>query len=161
MPVTARAAALLHSGFRQGTHNQLAQGTQMTNWKRAVAIAALTLTMPLHALAAGAIAVDDEDRGEAGYGWVIGAKTMDDAGPAAMAECFEGGNKACRVALRFEACGAYAASWRFSNAGRGATKAEAIANALKNCKDCRVVVADCETASFPQSSPNVHTAASR
>jgi hypothetical protein len=131
----------------------------MTKWNRLAAIAGLSITMPLQAFAAGAIAVDDEDRGEAGYGWVIGAKTLDDAGPAAMAECFEGGNKACRVAVRFDACGAYAASWRFSNTGRGATRAEAVANALKNCKDCKVVVADCDTGS--QSNPNVRTAASR
>jgi Domain of unknown function (DUF4189) len=116
----------------------------MKLFKGIAAVAALTFLIPLHALAAGAIAVDDENN-EFGYGWVIGKTSMEEASNAAMAECFEGGNKSCRVATRFERCGAYAASWRFSNAGSGATKAEAISNALRNCKDCKIVVADCET----------------
>jgi hypothetical protein len=112
--------------------------------KRTAALAALCLAIPFQAFAAGAIAVDEEGT-EAGYGWVIGKKSMGEAGSAAMAECFDGGNKACRIAVRFEACGAYAASWRFSNAGWGATKAEAQAMALRDCKDCKIVVSDCDT----------------
>jgi hypothetical protein len=117
----------------------------MKNWKLTAAIVALSLTMPFQALAAGAIAVDDEDVSEAGYGWVIGARNTDTAGSAAMAECFEAGHKACRIAVRFEACGAYAASKRFSAVGYGATRVEANAMALRNCKDCKIVVSDCDT----------------
>jgi hypothetical protein len=125
----------------------------MNNLKLLAAIATLTFALPLHAVAAGAIAVDDEDGATPGYGWVIGQKSTENAGNAAMAECFDGGGKQCRVAVRFEACGAYAASWRFSHAGSGATKAEAIKAALKDCKDCKVVVADCDNS--PQSKTNL------
>jgi hypothetical protein len=129
----------------------------MKSWKCMAAIAALSLAMPLQALASGAIAVDDEDGGEAGYAWITGAKSQDTAGWVAMSQCIEAGGKACRVAVRFEACAAYAASWRFSSVGRGPTKASASMMALRNCEGCKIVVADCDE-SGPQEEPELRAA---
>jgi hypothetical protein len=116
----------------------------MKSFKGIAALAALALFLPLQSLAAGAIAVDDSNLTQVGYGWVIGRSSMEDAGSAAWAECVDGGNKHCRIATRFERCGAFAASAKSSNAGSGSTKAEAISSALRNCKDCKIVVADCD-----------------
>ena len=115
----------------------------MKTMKRIAAVAALTLVIPFQAFAAGAIAVD-EDQDLTAYGASSGRTNATDAGRIALAKCVETGHHSCKVAVRYEYCGAYAASWRFSSTGTGRTKAEAIKNALRDCKECRVVVADCE-----------------
>ena len=113
---------------------------------KAIAAAALCLAFPLQAFAAGAIAVDEE-LNVPSVSPVTGHATVRDAGKAAMDQCTETGNYSCKVAVRFEQCGAYAASWRFSSVGTGATKAEAIAMAQRDCPECTIVTAACETSS--------------
>lgn len=99
------------------------------------------------ALAAGAIAVDDEEGenpGDVGYGIGYGS-SREEAATAAMAECRKSGNKGCKVAVRFDTCGAYAASKAHFGVGWGASKAVATAAALESCgAGCKLVVADCE-----------------
>ena len=116
----------------------------MKNMKRFAAVAALTLAFPWQVMAAGAIAVD-EDQEVIAVGAAYGTSSTSDAGKVALAKCVETGHHSCKVAVRYEHCGAYAASWRFSSVGTGSTKAEAINMALRDCKECRVVVADCES----------------
>jgi Domain of unknown function (DUF4189) len=62
------------------------------------------------AFAAGAIAVDDDEGTDAGYGFVTGASSRDVAGAEAMKLCKKAGNGDCRIVARFDTCGAYAAS---------------------------------------------------
>ncbi|APV50022.1 hypothetical protein BWI17_10205 [Betaproteobacteria bacterium GR16-43] len=117
----------------------------MKNIQRIAAVTTLCLAFPWQALAAGAIAVD-EDQDLTAYGASSGRDSKFEAGRIALGKCVETGHHSCKVAVRYEYCGAYAASWRFSSTGTGRTKAEAIANALKDCSECKVVVADCEGA---------------
>ncbi len=116
----------------------------------AMALFALSLTVvaaPLPVLAAGAIAVDDEEGdnpGEVGYGVGYGS-SRDEAASAALAECRKAGNKSCKVAVRYDTCGAYAASKEHYGVGWGANKMTATAKALEACgAGCKLVVADCE-----------------
>lgn len=99
------------------------------------------------AMAAGAIAVDDEQGSKAsdiGYGIGSGS-TRDEAGREAMAECKKSGNASCKVAVRYDHCGAYAASSEYSGIGWGDSESEAKANALEACgKGCRIAVSDCQ-----------------
>lgn len=97
--------------------------------------------------AAGAIAVDDEEgqgAKEVGYGVGEGA-TRAEAAKHALAERKKAGNKDCKVAVRYDTCGAYAASKKHSGIGFGKTKAIATKKALDECGigACRIVVADC------------------
>lgn len=99
------------------------------------------------AFAAGAIAVDDEEgqsAKETGYGVGEGA-TRAEAAKHALAECKKAGNKDCKVVVRYDTCGAYAASKKHSGIGFGKTKAIATKKALDECgiSACRIVVADC------------------
>lgn len=99
------------------------------------------------AMAAGAIAVDDEagsSASEAGYG-VGSGSTREAAGADAMKECKKAGNTNCKVAVRYDTCGAYAASKTDSGTGWGSSEAEAKNNALEACgAGCRLVVSDCD-----------------
>ncbi len=105
-----------------------------------------SLILPLGAYAAGAIAVDDEEgERDPGYGVVTGASSRDEAGRGAMAECRKQGNKACKVAVRFDACGAYASSRKNSGIGYGKTEDVARTMAMNECgtRACKIVVAEC------------------
>ncbi|MBI2768063.1 MAG: DUF4189 domain-containing protein [Burkholderiales bacterium] len=106
-----------------------------------------SLILPLGAFAAGAIAVDDEEgENDPGYGIVTGSSSRDAAGAAALAECRKQGNKNCKVAVRFDTCGAYASSKKNSGIGFGGTIGLARAKALEDCgaNACKIIVSDCE-----------------
>ncbi len=113
-------------------------------------LAALALVLCLHAsaLAFGAIAVDDEaglDPVDVGWGFSTGHDTPAEAALFALDQCRKAGNGECRVAARFEACGAYVVSHSRFDVGWGPTKQDALFMALNGCgPDCRVVVAECE-----------------
>lgn len=98
------------------------------------------------ALAAGAIAVDDEagdSAGTAGYG-VGGGDSDAEANKNALQFCRESGNKNCKVVLTYAKCGAYASSKNEYGTGEGATEAAATKAAMEACgKNCKLVVADC------------------
>jgi hypothetical protein len=118
----------------------------MRSFLSMVAVAAV-LGFSGAALAAGAIAVDDEEgtkASEVGYGIGQGA-TRDAAAAAAVRECKKAGNANCKVVVRYDGCGAYAASKNYSGAGWGTSESAAKAKALEECGNsaCRVVVADC------------------
>jgi hypothetical protein len=119
----------------------------MKNLKFLLAAAALACAIPFQASAAGAIAVDDEvgDK-EPGYGFVTGYDNRDAAGKAAMKECRKSGNSNCQVVARFDQCGAYASSKKYSGAGWGKTQKAAEKMALEKCghERCKVHVSDCE-----------------
>ena len=110
--------------------------------KSLAAVASLAIALPFQALASGAIAVDEEYG--AVFGTASGQSTQWDAGRSALAKCVDTGSQNCKVAVRYEQCGAYVTSWRFSSVGTGATKAEAIKAAKKGCSECKVVIAECE-----------------
>lgn len=97
--------------------------------------------------AAGAIAVDDEagsKADEVGYGIGTGS-TRDEAAADAKRECKKAGNSECKVVVRYDTCGAYAASRTYSGIGWGSSEGAAKANALEACgSGCKIVVADCQ-----------------
>lgn len=97
---------------------------------------------------AGAIAVDDEvgdHPDDVGYGIGFGS-SRDAAGSAALKECRKNGNKNCALKVRFDGCGAYAASKRYYGVGWGKTVKEAERKAIEACarSACEVVVSDCD-----------------
>ena len=100
----------------------------------------------LPALAASAIAVDDEagdSAGSAGYG-VGGGESAAEANKEALKNCRESGNKSCKIVLTYAKCGAYASSKNEFGTGEGATEAAASAAAMEACgKGCKLVVSDC------------------
>lgn len=99
------------------------------------------------AVAAGAIAVDDEEgvkATEVGYG-VGSGSTREEAAKVALAECKKAGNKNCKVAVRYDSCGAYASSRSSSGVGWGKTESIAKSKAMEECgSGCRIVVSDCD-----------------
>jgi hypothetical protein len=106
-----------------------------------------SLILPLGAFAAGAIAVDDEEgERDPGYGIVTGASSRAEAGRDAMKECRKQGNKNCKVAVRFDTCGAYASSRKNSGIGYGKSVDVARTMAMNECgtKACKIIVAECE-----------------
>ena len=112
--------------------------------------ALLTVSLMLgaaQAMAAGAIAVNDSDgtkASEVGYAIGTGA-TRDDAGANALAECKKAGNASCKVAVRYDTCGAYAGNTSSAGIGWGATEAAAKAKALDDCGgSCTIIVSDCQ-----------------
>lgn len=111
-------------------------------------VLALVLGLSANALAFGAIAVDDEaglDPGDVGWGISTGHDTPAEAALFALDQCRKAGNGECRVAARFEACGAYVVSRSRFEVGWGPTRQDALFMALNACgPDCRVVVAECE-----------------
>jgi hypothetical protein len=112
----------------------------------AVAMVPFGSLSSVNAYAAGAIAVDDAIGDTPGYGVATGEDTQGEAAKAALKKCKKVGNTDCRVVVKFEICGAYAASKKYFGVGTGSTKAEARANALEECGNsaCKVIVADCE-----------------
>jgi hypothetical protein len=114
------------------------------------ALAALLTSVGFAApvFAHGAIAIDDEQQTQTqtGYGMAAGRASPEDAERAAMWDCHEFGNDHCRVAVKFEQCGAYAAAREHQGYGHGSTRGIAVKNALAMCKDatCKVVIARCE-----------------
>jgi len=122
------------------------------NKHRLTAAAAALLTsisFSTQVFAHGAIAIDDDQQTETqtGYGFAAERASPEDAERAAMWDCHEFGNDHCKVAMKFEHCGAYAASGKRQGYGQGATKAIAVKNALAMCgdKSCNVVIAKCES----------------
>jgi hypothetical protein len=110
-------------------------------------LAAASLILPLSAFAAGAIAVDDEEgETDPGYGVVTGMANREEAGKAALRECRKHGNKNCKVAVRFDQCGAYAGSKKYYGVGYGKSIDVARTMAMNECgqKSCKVLVAECE-----------------
>lgn len=113
---------------------------------------AMAMALPLAPLAAQAasfdtIVIDDNLGGAKGNGdYAVGqGPTRKEAERIAMSNCTLGGNKACRIKITFQHCGAYVSSPRTSGTGLGATMDQASAAALATCHDqtCRVVIADC------------------
>lgn len=99
------------------------------------------------AFAAGAIAVDDEEGSKAAdVGFGIGTGTSrEEAGRDALKQCKKAGNAECKVVVRYDTCGAYAASKTVGGAGWGSNEADAKANALQACgAGCAIVVSDCQ-----------------
>ncbi|MCW5649000.1 MAG: DUF4189 domain-containing protein [Ramlibacter sp.] len=117
----------------------------MNNLSRLLVLTSLIL--PLGAFAAGAIAVDDDEGDtDPGYGVSTGAATRDEAAQDALAECRKQGNKNCKVAVRFDKCGAYASSRKNSGIGYGASIDVARTKAMNDCgtSACKIIVAECE-----------------
>ena len=111
-------------------------------------IALSLVCLPAIAFAAGAIAVDD-DEGDAikdiGYGVSTNESSRDAAGQAAMRKCRAEGNKRCKLVVRFDQCGAYAADKKSYGVGWGNSEGAAKRMALDQCgSGCRIVVSDCE-----------------
>jgi hypothetical protein len=110
------------------------------------AVAAVLLFQVAPAFAEGAIAVDDE-RGlsaeQAGYGVGWGGNRAE-AEEDALRQCQGAGNDSCKVMVWFETCGAYVGSRTHYGIGWGASKKAAETMALDGCKNCRIVVSDCE-----------------
>jgi Domain of unknown function (DUF4189) len=98
------------------------------------------------ALAAGAIAVDDQEGSmDTGYGLVTGASSRESAGAEAMKLCKNAGNSDCRIVARFDTCGAYAASKTNYGTGWGSTLEKAKSMAKDKCEgSCKVLIAQCE-----------------
>jgi len=120
----------------------------MKTFLKMTAIVAVGLFFAVtEASAAGAIAVDDEAGSKAadvGYGIGTGA-TREAAGANSLVECKKAGNASCKVAVRYDTCGAYAASTEHSGTGWGSSESAAKANALEACgAGCKLVVADCQ-----------------
>ena len=104
--------------------------------------------LPAVAFAAGAIAVDD-DEGDAikdiGYGIATNESSRASAGEAAMRNCRKEGNKNCKLVVRFDQCGAYAANKKSYGVGWGTSEGAPKRMALDQCGGgCRVVISDCE-----------------
>lgn len=119
----------------------------MTILNRSLVALAL-VCLPAAAFAAGAIAVDD-DEGDAikdiGYGVSTNEANRDAAGQAAMRKCRAEGNKNCKLVVRFDQCGAYAANKKSYGVGWGSSEGAAKRMALDQCGgNCRIVVSDCE-----------------
>lgn len=101
----------------------------------------------LEARAAGAIAVDDEAGvkvEDVGYGIGSGS-SREEAAAEAKKQCKKAGNSDCKVVVRYDTCGAYAASKDYTGVGWGESEKEAKTNALEACgSGCKIVVADCQ-----------------
>ncbi len=109
-------------------------------------ILALVIALPTALMAAGAIAVDDDEGDtEPGYGFATGYDSREEAAAAALKECKKNGNDNCKVVARFDKCGAYAASAKYYGVGWGATKAKAEAMALDKCEGkCKIKISGCD-----------------
>lgn len=114
-----------------------------------LAAAVLLLMQAAPTFAAGAIAVDDEagmKAGEVGYGTATGYSTREAAGEAALQNCRDEGNANCKIAVRFDTCGAYAGSADYYGIGWGKSQRAAESAAIEQCgnNSCKIVVSDCE-----------------
>lgn len=119
----------------------------MKSMKLTALALACALMAPMGAMAAGAIAVDDNvGEKDPGYGYSLNKDSRDEAGRSALRQCKEYGNDDCRVVVRFDTCGAYAASRKVFGIGWGTTKKAAVRMAMDQCErdSCKVIVAECE-----------------
>ena len=120
----------------------------MTHRKPILLLAAgLLMAQSGYALAAGAIAVDDQPGSkpsDAGYGIGFG-DSKESAQTAALAKCNTAGNTSCKVVVWFDKCGAYASSNEKYGIGWGDSEDDAKTKALAQCGNglCRVVASDC------------------
>jgi hypothetical protein len=122
-------------------------GFEMLAFIRSLMLLSL-ICAPALSFAAGAIAVDD-DEGDAikdiGYGIATDEPSREAAAEAAMRKCRATGNKGCKVVVRFDKCGAYAADRKSYGVGWGNSEGAAKKRALDQCGDsCKIVVSDCE-----------------
>ena len=112
-----------------------------------MALLLLLAPMPVHAASFDTIVIDDNICGARGNGeYAVGqGASRQEAERVAMNNCTLGGNKACKVKITYQQCGAYASSPRTSGTGLGSTMDQASVVALASCRDqtCRVVIADC------------------
>jgi Domain of unknown function (DUF4189) len=126
----------------------LSKAPMMQTMKAALSLCfSLFLMASSGAYAAGAIAVDDEvGETDAGYGIITGADSREEAARDALKECRKSGNTDCKVVVRFDQCGAYAASKKYAGIGYGGSLEKAKSMALDACgnSSCKIVVADCE-----------------
>ena len=113
----------------------------------ALAIGLLLAPMVVHAASFDTIVIDDNMGGAKGNGdYAVGqGVTRQEAERIAMSNCTSGGNRACKIKVTYQQCGAYAAAARTSGTGLGPTMDQASATALATCHDqtCRVIIADC------------------
>ena len=118
------------------------------NLKSRIVFAGVALLLGAsHALAEGAIAVDDtagSKPSDAGYGIGFG-DDKDSAKAAAMAKCKGMGNDSCKVAVWFKKCGAYVSSNEKYGIGWGNSESAAKDMAMEQCgnESCRVVASEC------------------
>ena len=122
--------------------------TMIFNQKALIVAAGLFAFTASHALATGAIAVDDQPGAkpsDAGYGIGFG-DSKDSAKQAALRKCKDAGNDSCKVMVWFEKCGAYASSFEKYGIGWGDSKDDAEAKALDVCGNdhCKVVTSECD-----------------
>ncbi len=119
----------------------------MIRWLVGVLVLMCTLLTSTATFAAGAIAVVDAEgtkASEVGYG-VGRGDTREAAAADALKDCRKVGNTGCEVVVRYDVCGAYAATKKYAGKGWGSTEAIAKQKAMEECGDpkCRVVVSDC------------------
>ena len=107
-------------------------------------VAAASFAFASHAIAAGAIVVDEQDGPAPTYAFVSVKGSHQEAASTALAQCRADGGDSCLVAVRFEQCAALADSSKRYRVGLGATIAEASKAALKDCPGCTVVQAACD-----------------
>ena len=112
-----------------------------------LAMVLLLTPMAVRAASFDTIVIDDNMGGAKGNGdYAVGqGASRQEADRIAMSNCTLGGNKACRVKITYQQCGAYASSPRTSGTGLGPTIDQASSAAMATCHDqtCRVVIADC------------------
>ncbi len=113
----------------------------------ALAMVLLLTPMAVRAASFDSIVIDDTMGGAKGNGdYAVGqGASRQEAERIAMNNCTLGGNKACRVKVTYQQCGAYASSARTSGTGLGPTMDQASTAAMATCHDqtCRMVIADC------------------
>jgi hypothetical protein len=115
----------------------------------AVLAAFVGLAHTSSAFAWGAIVVDHdygEDPEDSGYVMLTQKhRTSDAAASEALLACQDNGDH-CEVVLKFQKCGAYAASKTNFGVGAAMSLKQAERRAVASCKGagCRVVVSDCQ-----------------
>ena len=125
----------------------LKKSSIMTLGKYGISVALALMLGMGHALAEGAIAVDDTAGSKpsaAGYGIGFG-DDKESAKEAALEKCKSMGNDSCKVAVWFKKCGAYASSNEKYGIGWGDSISDAKSTALDQCgnDNCRVVASEC------------------
>ncbi len=93
----------------------------------ALAMLLLLAPMAVHAASFDTIVIDDNMGGAGGNGdYAVGqGLTRQEAERIAMSNCTSGGNKACKIKVTYQQCGAYASSARTSGIGLGPTMDQA------------------------------------
>ncbi len=126
----------------------------MPNFRKPLLRASLVLAaLSLGAVSAraetwGSISVDFPGEGHSmanpAYG-IGGGDSKDEAIGNAQKFCAESGGKACKTAVNYQKCGAYAAAEAHGGTGFADTKKIAEANAIAGCAQdaCKIIVSDC------------------